>query len=123
MSSFFSVVAVRKTSLCAPSLSMLYILYNVRGVSMSSPIKSAETEGNYLQLRKIGNSVGLILSKDLLARLHLKEGDRLSIIEQTDQCLKLTPYNPAQAQTMAKGLEIARRAMKTYHNALTELAK
>ena len=90
---------------------------------MSSPIKSAETEGNYLQLRKIGNSVGLILSKDLLARLHLKEGDRLSIIEQTDQCLKLTPYNPAQAQTMAKGLEIARRAMKTYHNALTELAK
>jgi putative addiction module antidote len=76
-----------------------------------------------LQIRKIGNSVGLILPKDLLARLHLKEGDKLSIVEQTDHSFKLTPHDPVHAQAMARGLEIAKKAMKTYHNALTELAK
>ncbi len=35
-----------------------------------------KVEGHVLQIRKIGNSVGVILPKDLLARLNLKEGDK-----------------------------------------------
>ena len=34
------------------------------------------SEGDVLQIRKIGNSVGVILPKELLARLNLKEGDK-----------------------------------------------
>ncbi len=86
---------------------------------MNNPIKSAKAEGNYLQLRKIGNSVGLILSKDLLARLHLKEGDKLSIIEQTEHGLKLTPHNP----THSKAMEIARQIMDEYKDTFREIAK
>ena len=31
-------------------------------------------EGEFVQIKKIGNSLGLILSKDILSRLKLKEG-------------------------------------------------
>jgi putative addiction module antidote len=72
-----------------------------------------------LQIRKIGNSVGLILPKDLLARLHLKEGDKLSIVEQTDHSFKLTPHDPVHAQAM----EIARQVMDEYKDTFRELAK
>ena len=76
-------------------------------------------EGEFIQIKKIGNSLGLILSKDLLSRLKLKEGDKLHIVEQTERGIKLSPYNPKHA----KAMEVARRGMKRYHNALAELAK
>ena len=72
-----------------------------------------------LQIRKIGNSLGLILPKDLLARLDLKEGDQLHIVEQADRGLKLTPYDPRHAKVM----EIARGVMDEYRDTFRELAK
>ena len=51
-------------------------------------------EGEFIQIKKIGNSLGLILSKDILSRLKLKEGDKLHIVEQTERGIKLSPYNP-----------------------------
>jgi putative addiction module antidote len=42
-------------------------------------------EGEFVQIKKIGNSLGLILSKDILSRLKLKEGDKLHIVEQTER--------------------------------------
>src|SRR3978361_1092909 len=68
------------------------------------------SEGEYIQIKKIGNSLGLILSKDILARLKLKEGDKLHIIEQTERGIKLSPYNPKHAKEM----EIARRSFSAY---------
>ena len=59
-----------------------------------------EIEGAVLQIRKIGNSVGVILPKELLARLRLKEGDKLHIVEQTERGLKLSPYDPHHAKAM-----------------------
>jgi putative addiction module antidote len=79
----------------------------------------ADTEGVVLQIRKIGNSVGLILPKDLLARLKLKEGDALHVVEQTERGLKLSPYDPKHA----KAMEIARRAFRTYADTFKALAK
>ncbi|MGL4444884.1 MAG: AbrB/MazE/SpoVT family DNA-binding domain-containing protein, partial [Alsobacter sp.] len=35
-----------------------------------------------LQVRKIGNSIGVILPKELLARLKLQEGDVLHVVEE-----------------------------------------
>jgi putative addiction module antidote len=48
------------------------------------PRKSATAEGEFVQIKKIGNSLGLILSKDILSRLKLSEGDKLHIVEQPD---------------------------------------
>ena len=52
---------------------------------MGEVAKSTELEGVALQVRKIGNSVGVILPKELLARLRLKEGDVLHVVEQTER--------------------------------------
>ena len=51
-------------------------------------------EDTVLQIRKIGNSVGVILPKELLARLNLKEGDKFYPVEQPDGSLRLSPFNP-----------------------------
>ena len=81
--------------------------------------KSTVDEAEPLQIRRIGNSLGLILSKELLARLKLKEGDKLHIVEQTERGLKLTPYDPKHARAM----EIARRSFRTYADTYKSLAK
>lgn len=86
---------------------------------MNEVVRNVETDGTVLQIRKIGNSLGLILSKELLARLNLKEGDKLHAIEQPERGIHLTPYDP----THARGMEIARKAFKTYANTFRELAK
>jgi putative addiction module antidote len=76
-------------------------------------------EGEFIQIKKIGNSLGLILSKDLLSRLKLKEGDKLHVVEQTERGLKLSPYDPKHARTM----EIARKVMHEYRDTFAALAK
>jgi putative addiction module antidote len=72
-----------------------------------------------LEVKRIGNSTGLILPKELVARLNLEQGQWLSVVETADGGLQLLPYDP----TFEKGMEIAERAMRTYRNALAELAK
>ena len=72
-----------------------------------------------VKLTQIGNSLGVILPKELLARLQLKQGDVLFVTELADGGLKLVPHDP----TFERGMEIARKAMRTYRNALRELAK
>jgi putative addiction module antidote len=76
-------------------------------------------EGEFVQIKKIGNSLGLILSKDILSRLKLKEGDKLFITEQTERGVKLSPYDPKHA----KAMEIARRSFSTYADTYKALAK
>ena len=71
-----------------------------------------------LEIKKIGNSTGLILPKELLIRLGLEQGDAV-ILTETPSGFNITRDDPI----LRKGLEIARRAMKTYRNALKELAK
>jgi putative addiction module antidote len=78
-----------------------------------------EIEGYLLQIKKIGNSVGLIFPKELLARLKLKEGDKLHVVEQTERGIKLSPYDPKHA----KAMEIARRSFRKYADTYKALAK
>lgn len=56
------------------------------------------------EIKKIGNSTGLILPKELLARLGLSQGDHVLITEGPDG-LKISRYVP----DMEKGLELVRR--------------
>ncbi len=71
-----------------------------------------------LKLTQIGNSVGLILPKELLARLKLEKGDTVFVTDAADGIL-LTPYS-AEFETQ---MSAARRIMKKRRDALRELAK
>ena len=71
-----------------------------------------------LKLTRIGNSLGLILPKEVLARLKLAKGDHIFITEAPDG-YRITPHNPAfEAQMKA-----ARKIMKRRRAVLRELAK
>ena len=69
--------------------------------------------------RPIGNSLGVVLPKETLARLNLKNGDSLHLTEAPDGSMRITPYDPAFAEQM----RFAREGMARYRNTLRELAK
>ena len=71
-----------------------------------------------LKLTAIGNSLGVVLPKEALARLKVGKGDTLYITEAPDG-YRLTPYNPGFEEHMSA----ARRIMKKRRAALRELAK
>jgi len=69
-------------------------------------------------VRKIGNSEGIIIPKDALARLNLKEGDKLEIIETHDGfSLKATD------DKFERQMKAAREVMDKYKVALQKLAE
>ncbi len=71
-----------------------------------------------LKLSKVGNSIGAVLPKEVLARLKVGQGDTLYLTETPDG-YRLTPYEPEfEAQ-----MEAARKIMKARRNVLRELAK
>jgi len=71
-----------------------------------------------LKLRKIGNSVGFILPKDMQDSLRIQEGDTLYATNTPDG-IQITPYDP-QFEAEMNAFERTRRK---YRNALKELAK
>jgi len=71
-----------------------------------------------LKLRKIGNSVGIVLPKEALAHLKVGEGDTLTLTEIQDG-VRLSANNPEFVKTMTVFESLNRR----YRNALRELAK
>lgn len=71
-----------------------------------------------LKIRRIGNSLGLVLPKEVLARLRLDEGDQVYITEAPDG-YRLTPMN----QEFAGQMEEAESIMREDRDLLRELAK
>ena len=72
-----------------------------------------------LKVRKVGNSLGVVLPKEALARLNAGEGDTLVFTEAPDGGFRVTPDKKDFAHQMAVAEDIAKR----YRNALRELAK
>jgi putative addiction module antidote len=72
-----------------------------------------------LKLRKVGNSVGLVLPKEALARLNAADGDALFLTDATEGGFRLTASNPEFARKMKVVEGLSRR----YRHALKELAK
>lgn len=72
-----------------------------------------------LKLRKIGNSLGVVLPKEALARMNAAEGDTLVFSEAPDGGFRVTPDKHDFAHQMAVAEDLAKR----YRNALRELAK
>jgi putative addiction module antidote len=73
-----------------------------------------------LKLRKVGNSVGLVLPKEALAVLNAGEGDSVTVSSADDGTLRLSTVKDAE---FARQMTIARDLMKRYRNTLRELAK
>lgn len=71
-----------------------------------------------LKLRKIGNSVGVVIPADMLSLLHAGVGDTIHATPAAGG-LRLTPYDPAFEKQMAA----MRTVMRKNRNALRELAK
>lgn len=71
-----------------------------------------------LKLTQIGNSVGLILPKEVLTRLKLEKGESVYVID-TPEGVRITPHDPSFETQM----EAARKIMKKRRAVLRELAK
>lgn len=71
-----------------------------------------------VKITTIGNSVGIILPKELLNRLHVEKGDSLYISETPDG-IQLTPYD----EDFAEEMEAARRVMRKNRDVLRKLAQ
>ncbi len=67
-----------------------------------------------LKLTQIGNSVGVILPKEVLARLKVEKGDTLFVTEATNG-VTLTPYDPGLDEQIAAGREFMREFRDTFH--------
>jgi len=71
-----------------------------------------------VKVRRVGNSLGVILTKDVVESLGVAEGDELFAVRTLDG-IRLTPYDPDFAQA----IESTRDYMRRHRNALHELAK
>ena len=69
-------------------------------------------------IRKIGNSEGIIIPKEILQRLGLKAGDEVEL-RVGSRGIELV----ARPADLSEQLQAARKGMQKYRNALRELAK
>ena len=72
-----------------------------------------------LKVRKFGNSLGVVLPKEVVSRLRTKDGKSLFLIEGPDGSYTLTTYDPAFVKKMVK----AKKIIDRYRNTLHDLAK
>lgn len=72
-----------------------------------------------LEIKKIGNSTGVILPKELLVQLGLKQGQSIYITKMPDGGARLTPYDPNFDEVMS----IMDDVMDEYKDTLKALAK
>jgi putative addiction module antidote len=71
-----------------------------------------------LKLTQIGNSIGVILPKEALARLKLSKGESIFLTETPDGYV-LTPYDP----TLEEEIQAGREFMRDYRDTFHQLAK
>lgn len=89
---------------------------------LARPQKCYNFRGNMTvetKVRKIGNSLGIILPKEALQELNAAEGTRVYLTEAADGTVKLTVAKPGFKEMM----EIVDEGIRRYPNALRELAK
>lgn len=71
-----------------------------------------------LKLTTIGNSTGVVLPREVLAKLRVAKGDVLYLTETADG-FQITPYD----ERFASQVETAGEFMREYRDVLRELAK
>ena len=73
---------------------------------------------NTLKVTQIGNSLGVVLPKEILTRLKLERGDVVHVTESPDG-VTLTPYDPA----LDEQIELGREFMREYRDTFRQLGK
>jgi putative addiction module antidote len=68
-----------------------------------------------LKVRRFGNSLGVVLPKEVIARLSTRDGAPLYLTETPEGGYRLTPYDPTFEQKMAKAEDIISRYRNTLH--------
>ena len=71
------------------------------------------------KVRRIGNSLGIVLPKEALQAMRVKEGESVYLTEGPESSLNVTPEEPG----FEEKAKIAKDLMHRYRNALRELAK
>ncbi len=71
-----------------------------------------------VKITTIGNSIGIVLPKEVLAKLKVGKGDSLFLVD-TPEGVQLTPYD----QDFAEEMEAARRVMRKHRDVLRKLAE
>jgi putative addiction module antidote len=71
-----------------------------------------------LKITKVGNSAGLLLPKEALAKLRVGQGDTVYLTETPDG-FRITPHDPEFERQMT----LARKLMRKHRRALRELAR
>lgn len=71
-----------------------------------------------LKIIRIGNSLGVVLPREIIADLNVEKGDRL-YLTRSPEGYRITKSDPEFEQRVA----LARRLMSKRHNALRELSK
>lgn len=72
-----------------------------------------------LKVRRFGNSLGVVLPREVINPLRTSDGGRLFLIEGPNGSYQLTPYDPDFERKMVKAEDIISR----YRNTLHTLAK
>lgn len=72
-----------------------------------------------VKVRKIGNSLGVVIPKEVLARMKVAEGETLYFTESQDGGVRLTPVD----EEFARQMEQAEAVMRGDRHILRELAK
>lgn len=71
------------------------------------------------KLIKVGNSTGLVLPKDVLARMRVQQGDQIHLVERPNGEFVIGKYDPG----FAKAMELAEQIMHEDRDILRVLAK
>jgi putative addiction module antidote len=71
-----------------------------------------------VKVTTVGNSVGIVLPKEVLARLKVDKGDTV-IISEAPYGIHLTAYD----ETFMRKLEATEKVMRNYRDALKKLAE
>jgi len=74
--------------------------------------------GSVVRITTVGNSSGIVLSKEVMAKLHVEKGDELYITE-TPNGIELTPYD----EEFSRQMDSARRVMRKHRDVLRKLAE
>lgn len=72
-----------------------------------------------LKIRKVGNSLGVVLPRPVLNRLHIEDGDSIYLTEAPDGSYRITSYDPE----FQKHMQLAEKGMIRYRNTLRALSK
>ena len=75
-----------------------------------------------LKLRKVGNSIGLVLPKEAISLMNIGEGDSVCLTETSQGGFQMTPVTEGREQ-FAQQMDVVQDVIHRYRNTLRELAK